>query len=34
MALKVVKNYINGQWVEAENSGYLDVENPSTGIKA
>jgi malonate-semialdehyde dehydrogenase (acetylating)/methylmalonate-semialdehyde dehydrogenase len=26
-----LKNYINGQWVEPENSGYLEVENPSTG---
>ncbi len=31
MALKTVGNYVNGQWVEPENSGYLDVENPSTG---
>jgi len=31
MSIKIVKNYINGQWREAENSGYLDVENPSTG---
>jgi len=31
MSLKIVKNYINGQWVDAENSGYLNVENPSTG---
>jgi len=31
MGLKIVKNYINGKWVEAENTGYLDVENPSTG---
>ena len=29
--LKVVKNYINGKWVEAENTGYINVENPSTG---
>ncbi|MBN1257585.1 MAG: CoA-acylating methylmalonate-semialdehyde dehydrogenase [Planctomycetes bacterium] len=28
---KELKNYINGKWVVAENSGYLDVENPSTG---
>jgi malonate-semialdehyde dehydrogenase (acetylating)/methylmalonate-semialdehyde dehydrogenase len=28
---KVVKNYIGGEWVKAECSGYLDVENPSTG---
>jgi len=31
MALKVVKNYVNGQWIEPENSGFLDIENPSTG---
>jgi malonate-semialdehyde dehydrogenase (acetylating)/methylmalonate-semialdehyde dehydrogenase len=31
MSLKIVKNYVNGQWREAENTGYLDVENPSTG---
>ena len=31
MSIKIVKNYINGQWREAENSGYLDVKNPSTG---
>jgi malonate-semialdehyde dehydrogenase (acetylating)/methylmalonate-semialdehyde dehydrogenase len=31
MSLKTVKNYVNGQWREAENTGYLDVENPSTG---
>ena len=31
MSLKTIKNYINGKWVEAENSGYIDVENPSTG---
>ena len=31
MELRIVKNYVNGQWVEPENSGYLDVENPSTG---
>ncbi len=29
--LKIVKNYINGKWVEAENTGYINVENPSTG---
>jgi malonate-semialdehyde dehydrogenase (acetylating)/methylmalonate-semialdehyde dehydrogenase len=28
---KVVKNYIGGEWVKAECSGYLDIENPSTG---
>jgi len=31
MALKAVRNYIGGKWIEPENSGYLDVENPSTG---
>ncbi len=31
MSTKILKNYINGKWVEAENSGFLDVENPSTG---
>ena len=31
MNMKVLKNYINGQWVEAENDGFIDVENPSTG---
>ncbi|GEM_PF-1656652 len=31
MSIKIVKNYINGQWREAENTGYLDVENPSAG---
>ncbi len=31
MSIKIVKNYVNGLWREAENTGYLDVENPSTG---
>ena len=31
MGQKVVKNYVNGKWVEPENNGFLDVENPSTG---
>jgi malonate-semialdehyde dehydrogenase (acetylating)/methylmalonate-semialdehyde dehydrogenase len=26
-----LKNYVNGQWIEAENNGLLPVENPSTG---
>ena len=26
-----IKNYINGCWSEAENTGYLDVDNPATG---
>lgn len=29
--MKIVKNYVDGQWVTPENNGYLDVENPSTG---
>ncbi len=28
---KVVRNYINGKWRDAERRGLLDVENPSTG---
>ena len=31
MSIKIVRNYVNGLWREAENTGYLDVENPSTG---
>jgi len=31
MSLKRVRNYINGKWVDAENTGYIPVENPSTG---
>ncbi|MEW6237247.1 MAG: CoA-acylating methylmalonate-semialdehyde dehydrogenase [Candidatus Omnitrophota bacterium] len=31
MSATVLKNYIGGQWVEAENSGLLDIVNPSTG---
>lgn len=31
MATRVLQNYINGQWVEAEAQSYLAVENPSTG---
>ena len=31
MSLKTVRNYINGQWVDPENTGYINVENPSTG---
>ena len=27
----VVKNYIGGEWVEAESTGDIDVFNPSTG---
>ncbi|MGB2819549.1 MAG: CoA-acylating methylmalonate-semialdehyde dehydrogenase [Phycisphaerae bacterium] len=31
--MKRLRNYINGRWVEADNSGYLLVEDPSTGEK-
>lgn len=31
MSIKIIKNYVNGLWREGENTGYLDVENPSTG---
>jgi malonate-semialdehyde dehydrogenase (acetylating)/methylmalonate-semialdehyde dehydrogenase len=31
MVLRIVRNYVDGEWVEPENRGYLDVENPSTG---
>ena len=26
-----LKNFVNGQWIDPDNSGYIDVENPSTG---
>ncbi len=29
--MKDLKNYIGGKWVDAENKGWLEVENPSTG---
>ncbi|MFC2087076.1 CoA-acylating methylmalonate-semialdehyde dehydrogenase [Bacteroidota bacterium] len=29
--MKLVKNYIGGKWVNAQNNGMLNVENPSTG---
>ncbi|MDP8243063.1 MAG: CoA-acylating methylmalonate-semialdehyde dehydrogenase [Candidatus Hinthialibacter antarcticus] len=29
--MKVLKNYVNGQWVNAESSDTIDVINPSTG---
>jgi malonate-semialdehyde dehydrogenase (acetylating)/methylmalonate-semialdehyde dehydrogenase len=28
---KIIKNYINGEWVEVKSVELLDVENPSTG---
>jgi malonate-semialdehyde dehydrogenase (acetylating) / methylmalonate-semialdehyde dehydrogenase len=31
VTVKTVRNYVNNQWVDAANTGYLDVENPSTG---
>jgi len=31
MSIKIVKNYVNGIWREGENTGYINVENPSTG---
>ena len=31
MSTRILKNYVGGKWVDAENSGYLDVENPSNG---
>jgi len=30
LAIEKLKNYINGKWVDPQNSGYLDVENPTT----
>ncbi len=29
--VQVVRNFVNGAFVEPENGGYIDVENPSTG---
>ena len=26
----LMKNYIDGKWIEPKNNGYLDVENPAT----
>jgi malonate-semialdehyde dehydrogenase (acetylating) / methylmalonate-semialdehyde dehydrogenase len=31
MEIPIIKNYINGKWVEAEREGYFEVKNPSTG---
>lgn len=31
MTVEKIKNYVNGEWIEPENTGYLNVENPSTG---
>jgi len=27
----LLRNYVHGDWIERENDGHLDVENPSTG---
>ncbi len=29
--MEKLKNYVGGQWVDPENSGYIDVINPATG---
>ena len=29
--VKVLKNYINGEWKESTSSNLLDVTNPATG---
>ena len=31
MAVRKLKNYVNGEWVDPLGANYLDVENPSTG---
>ncbi len=31
MELRSVRNYVAGRWLEPANSGYVEVENPSTG---
>lgn len=31
MSIKLAKNYVNGKWIDPENSGWVDVDNPSTG---
>ena len=31
MAVRKLKNYVNGAWVDPAGASYLDVENPSTG---
>ena len=31
MAIRRLRNYVNGEWREPENCQWLDVENPSTG---
>ncbi|HBY57324.1 MAG TPA: hypothetical protein DEG96_05625, partial [Candidatus Atribacteria bacterium] len=29
--VKLLKNYVGGKWIDPENNGYLEVENPATG---
>ncbi len=31
MVVRRLKNYVNGEWTEPKDCGWLDVENPSTG---
>lgn len=31
MAIKTLKNYVNGKWIDPENNGFLDIENPTSG---
>ena len=31
MSLRIVRNYVDGKWIEPDSSGHLDIENPSTG---
>ena len=30
-ALQIVRNYVDGKWIEPDSSGHLDIKNPSTG---
>ena len=30
-AVRKLKNYVNGQWVDPKDGRYIDIENPSTG---
>lgn len=29
--MEILKNYVGGKWIDPQNTGYIDVENPSTG---
>jgi malonate-semialdehyde dehydrogenase (acetylating)/methylmalonate-semialdehyde dehydrogenase len=31
MAVRKLKNYVNGKWLYPRDGNYIDVENPSTG---